>query len=94
MYKYISFDVENLEPLKLSQTSVQIDSEVSKSFIQGSALRGAFIANYMNLNGLKDLDEKHKEMLLKGNIEFLNAYPRGENWDNTSFYEKLIYYQG
>ncbi|UXZ08635.1 hypothetical protein F1B95_05365 [Clostridium perfringens] len=61
MYKYISFDVENLEPLKLSQTSVQIDSEVSKSFIQGSALRGAFIANYMNLNGLKDLDEKHKK---------------------------------
>ncbi|EHK2425938.1 RAMP superfamily CRISPR-associated protein [Clostridium perfringens] len=90
MYKYIYFDVENLEPLKLSQTSVQIDSEVSKSFIQGSALRGAFIANYMNLNGLKDLDEKHKEMLLKGNIEFLNAYPRGEIGTTLPFMKNLF----
>lgn len=90
MYKYISFDIENLEPLKLSQTSVQIDSEVSKSFIQGSVLRGAFIANYMNLNGLSDLNEKDKEMLLKGNIEFFNAYPKGKSGTTLPFMKNLF----
>ncbi|MGG5461209.1 RAMP superfamily CRISPR-associated protein [Clostridium sp. B9] len=90
MYKYISFDIENLEPLKLSQTSVQIDSEVSKSFIQGSALRGAFIANYMNLTGLSDLNERDKEMLLKGKIEFFNAYPKGEKGITLPFMRNLF----
>lgn len=90
MYKYISFDIENLEPLKLSQTSVQIDNEESKSFIQGSSIRGSFIANYMFLNNLKDLNDSHKKMLLKDGIEFLNAYPKRKNKRTLPFMKNLF----
>lgn len=79
MYKYIVFDIKNLEPLKLGMTSAQIDSESSKSYIQGITMRGAFIANYIALNKLNDLSAEDKKMLLKGGLEFFNCYPLIKN---------------
>lgn len=76
MEKYILFDIENEEPVKITSTLMQRENEDSKGYIPGSAIRGAFIANYINIKNVKDINkEKHKEMLLNGGIKFLNAYP-------------------
>jgi CRISPR-associated protein Csx10 len=76
MTKYIVFDIENVEPMKVSSTLMQLDSEYSRNYIPGSAIRGAYISNYINENKVKELNcGIHKEKLLKGGIKFLNAYP-------------------
>lgn len=90
MEKYIVFDIKNIEPLKLGTSINQIDSESSKSYIQGSAIRGAVIANYMISNGLRDIEAEDKKMLLKGGTEFLNCYPIYENVRLLPFIKNLF----
>lgn len=78
MPSYIKFDIENIEPIKVASTIMQSDNESSRSYIPGSALRGAFIVNYIKMNNLdaNNLNTgEHREKLLKGGIQFLNAYP-------------------
>ncbi len=76
MAKYISFNIEALEDLKLAQTNVQIDSEDTLEYIPGSSIRGAFIYKYIEKYGVEDINQGiHREKLLKGGIKFLNAYP-------------------
>lgn len=76
MSKYLVFDIENQQPIKISTTSMQIDNEFTKGYITGSAIRGAFISNYINIKKVEDINQgEHRNKLLKGDIEFLNAYP-------------------
>lgn len=73
--KYIVYHIENVQPIKQASTIMQKDNEFTKSYISGANMRGAFIANYMNIKGIKDIKGIHKEKLLKGGLTFLNAYP-------------------
>lgn len=76
MGKYITYDIETLEDVKLAHTNNQIDSEETLEYISGSSIRGAFIYKYITEYGIKDINQGiHKEKLLKGGIKFLNAYP-------------------
>lgn len=79
MKKYLEYEIENLEPLKTSATLMQSDNETSKSYISGSVMKGAYIANYISINKVKDINSyEHKSKLLKGDIKFLNAYPEND----------------
>lgn len=74
--KYLIYDIKNIEPIKITSSIKQSDSEFTKSYISGSVMRGAFISNYIMLNKIRDINTgEHKELLLKDNIRFLNAYP-------------------
>lgn len=76
MAKYITYELENVEDLKLSQSINQIDNECSKDFIDGSSIRGAFISKYIKDKNISDINcGEHREKLLKGGLKFLNAYP-------------------
>lgn len=76
MGKYVVFDLESEEPIKISSTVMQSDNEYSRSYIPGAVIRGAYISNYINIKNVNNIDlGLHKEKLLKGGIKFLNAYP-------------------
>lgn len=76
MAKYLIYDIENEEPIKISTTLMQLDNEFTRSYIPGSVIRGAYIANYINIKNVENINEGiHKEKLLKGGVKFLNAYP-------------------
>lgn len=76
MAKYLVFDIENEEPIKIASTLMQTDSVNTKSYISGASIRGAFISNYINIKKVDDINTGiNKEKLLKGGIKFLNAYP-------------------
>ncbi|WP_096230296.1 RAMP superfamily CRISPR-associated protein [Thermoanaerobacterium sp. RBIITD] len=85
MAKYLTYDIEALEDIKLAKTNVQIDSQESMEYITGSAIRGAFIYEYIKKNSISDINQGiHKEKLLKGGIKFLNAYPVKDKYDERS----------
>ena len=74
--KYVNFKIKNIEPIKLTSTIMQGDNEFTKSYISGSNIRGAYIANYIAKTGIKDINKgEHKKKLLSGGLKFLNAYP-------------------
>lgn len=76
MVKYLTYDIEALEDVKLAKTNMQTNSEVSMEYITGSSIRGAYIYKYIKKYGIKDINQGiHREKLLKGGIKFLNAYP-------------------
>lgn len=76
MFKYISYNIRNLENIKIAKTINQIDIEESLSYIPGTSLRGAYIYEYMKAKGVDDISQSpHREILLTGGIKFLNAYP-------------------
>lgn len=76
MARYLTYDIETLEDVKLAKTNIQIDSEETMEYITGSSVRGAFIYKYIQEYGIKNINQGiHKEKLLKGGIKFLNAYP-------------------
>lgn len=83
MYKYITYDIEALQNIKLAKSNIQEDSEDSMDYITGSAIRGAFIYKYIHKYGLTDINQGiHREKIFKGDIKFFNAYPKYE--DNRS----------
>ena len=47
MAKYIKYDLENLEEIKITPTINQSDANFSKSYISGSAVKGACIEKYI-----------------------------------------------
>ncbi|MGL4873092.1 MAG: RAMP superfamily CRISPR-associated protein, partial [Clostridium sp.] len=63
------------EDIKLTTALTQITNTESIDYISGSAIRGAFIKNYLELKGL-DLDEDKigQELFLNGSLEFRNGY--------------------
>ena len=76
MHKYLIYDIEALEDIKLAKTNTQIDSEESMEYITGSSIRGAFIYKYIREYNIQDINQGiHREKLLSGGIKFLNAYP-------------------
>ena len=76
MAKYIQYDLENIEEIKISQTVSQSDTKFSRSYITGATIKGAFISKYIKNNKVQDLNVgKNKDLLLKGGIKFLNAFP-------------------
>lgn len=76
MGKYIKYDIENLEEIKIAMTVNQSDTQFSRSFITGSNVRGAFISEYIKSKQIKDLNnDESRELFLKDGVKFLNAYP-------------------
>lgn len=75
MTKYIVYDIENIEPIKVTATVMQSDNQFSKSYIGGSKIRGAFLANYISKHKVDINTKEHRGKLLQGGIKFLNAYP-------------------
>lgn len=75
MNKYIQYRVKLLEPMKLSGQGSQQGTEVSRSFIQGQAIRGALIGAFCRNNPECILDEEAelREKFLTG-TKFYNAY--------------------
>lgn len=75
MAKYIEYDLENLEEIKITPTINQSDANFSKSYISGSSVRGACISKYIQNEKIENLNEGlSKELFLKGGLKFLNAY--------------------
>lgn len=86
MTKYLTYDIETLEDIKLAKTNIQIDSEETMEYITGSSIRGAFIYKYIKEYGIDDINQGiHREKLLKGGIKFLNAYPNFEGYRSIPF---------
>lgn len=76
MGKYIQYDIENLEEIKIATTVNQSDTQFSRSFISGSNVRGAFISEYIKSKKIEDLNkDESRKLLLMGGLKFLNAYP-------------------
>lgn len=83
MYKYITYDIEALQNIKLAKSNIQEDSEDTMDYITGSAIRGAFIYKYIHKYKLTDINQGiHREKIFKGDIKFFNAYPKYD--DNRS----------
>lgn len=86
MSKYITYDIETLEDVKLAQTLRQIDMEPTMDYIAGSTLRGAYIYRYIQKFKIPDINQgEHRRKLLNGGITFLNAYPSYENIRSIPF---------
>lgn len=76
MPKYLVYDFENIQPIKISSTVGQIDKEYCESYVYGNIMKGAYVSKYINYNNVKNINEgEHKEKLLKGKMKFYNAYP-------------------
>ena len=73
--KYIIFNIMAKENLKIGSSIFQSDVENSRSYITGSAIRGAFIYNVILKNKGIDVseDEKYRKMFFEGGVKFLNA---------------------
>lgn len=76
MSKYLTYYIKALEDVKITETIVQKESEQSLDYITGSSIRGAYIYKYISHYNIKNINEgEHRNKLLKGDINFLNAYP-------------------
>lgn len=74
MAKYLAFEIENLEPLRISDDSTSQRGQTDTlTYIPGSVIRGIV------LHGLKveESFEAYKRILLSDQIRFMNAYPVG-----------------
>jgi len=69
MYKYIQFDIQALEPLKLGKFERDSNNEYSYSYIPGSVIKGAIVW------GLVEEKGSVPKAILNGNSIFYNAYP-------------------
>lgn len=93
MYRYITYLIKTIENVKLAKTNDQIDSQDSMDYIKGSSIRGAYIYEYIRKKGITNINvEPHKEKLLRGGINFLNAYPIEEKYDKRSIPFPGIYF--
>lgn len=74
--KFIDLKIECLEDIKVTSALNQVNSNESLSYISGSAIRGAFINNYMKLFNIDDIneDEESKEWFFNNGLEFFNGY--------------------
>lgn len=70
--KYVLYEFELLEPIKVGDSQSQDDYEESKSYISGSIVRGAIINKY--LKECKDNSIDKLNTILK-NVNFYDAYP-------------------
>lgn len=69
MYKYLQFDIEALDNLKLGKFERDANNEYTHSYISGSVIKGAIIW---------DVAQRKTEVpkdLLNGDTIFYNAYP-------------------
>ena len=85
MLRYIEYDIETLQNVKLAKTDVKEDSEESIEYITGSAIRGAFIYRYIKKYGADISQGIHKKKIFSGDITFLNAYPKYDNKRSIPF---------
>lgn len=74
--KFIDIRIECLEDLKVTSALNQVNSSDSLAYIAGSAIRGAFISNYIKRNNVYDINENEesKKWFFKNGLEFLNGY--------------------
>lgn len=69
MHKYLQFDIEALDNLKLGKFERDSNNEYTHSYIQGSVIKGAIAWNLIQKYG--SVNKK----LLNGDAVFYNAYP-------------------
>ena len=50
MPKYLVYDFENIQPIKISSTVGQIDKEYCESYVYGNIMKGAYVSKYINLS--------------------------------------------
>ena len=89
MFRYIEYDIETLQNVKLAKTDVKEDSEESIEYITGSAIRGAFIYRYIKKYGA-DISQGIHKKIFSGDITFLNAYPKYDNKRSIPFQSVIL----
>lgn len=81
MTRYIKYNINAIEDIKMGSQGSQKDNEYALNYIAGSTIRGAYIGRYIMNNSIScdiSKDENLRKKLLTG-IRFLNAYPLKKN---------------
>jgi CRISPR-associated protein Csx10 len=76
--KVITYRIELLEPTLVTALQGDPNEGVAFDYIPGSALRGAIIKKYLQVNHLKDLDAADpdiRRLFFNGTTRYLNGYP-------------------
>lgn len=76
--KVITYHIELLEPTLVTALQGDPNEGVAFDYIPGSALRGAIIKKYLQVNRLNDLDaaDTHiRQLFFDGTTRYLNGYP-------------------
>ncbi len=69
MYKYLQFDIQALDNLKLGKFERDTNNEYTHSYIPGSVIKGAIVWGLVQRNG------SVPKTFLNGDTIFYNAYP-------------------
>ncbi|NLK70094.1 MAG: CRISPR-associated protein [Clostridiales bacterium] len=69
MHKFIQFDIQAIDNLKLGKFERDSNNWYSHSYIPGSVIKGAIVWNIVNKKGIAD------NKVLNGDTIFYNAYP-------------------
>ena len=74
--KFLDIRIECLEDIKVTSALNQVNTNESLSYISGSAIRGAFINNYIKMFNVSDIskDLESKRWFFDNGLEFLNGY--------------------
>jgi len=78
--KVITYRIELLEPTLVTALQGDPNEGVAFDYIPGSALRGAIIKKYLQVNRLKDLDAADpdiRRLFFNGTTRYLNGYLNG-----------------
>lgn len=88
----IDYVIETLSPINFSEKSVDSIYYATKTYIPGSAIRGALANKYINVKGLSpnahENDDFYK-LFLSGTVKYLPAYPIG-NADENNAIPKIL----
>ena len=74
--KFLDIRIECLEDIKVTSALNQVNTNESLSYISGSAIRGAFINNYIKMFNVSDISKEleSKKWFFDNGLEFLNGY--------------------
>ncbi|WP_031556049.1 RAMP superfamily CRISPR-associated protein [Oribacterium sp. FC2011] len=82
--KYLRIQLKNIEPLRISDDSVSQSGQTETlTFIPGSSMRGALIAEIIKNEKMKGAEELQKSIdeILSDKVSFINAYPSSYSSD-------------
>lgn len=74
--KFLDIRIECLEDIKVTSALNQVNTNETLSYISGSAIRGAFINNYIRMFNVSDISKEaeSKSWFFDNGLEFLNGY--------------------
>lgn len=88
----IDYVIETLSPINFSEKSVDSIFYATKTYIPGSAIRGALANKYINVKGLSSNAHENDgfyNLFLSGKVKYLPAYPIG-NADENNAIPKIL----